>query len=237
MASGAFRRCSVGDGFSLIELLIVVATAAVLAALIWPAASSGMDRVRDAKSIANLKAIGGYLFAYSSDNRGMLPSRMERLTLPNGTTTSGMAWHSRLDLNGYVKNRDVFFNPKEKYKSWNQWVDDPNVAPASKKFTTAWLPVYGFRLRGIAEDGENLHKISQPSQFFIVTESWFTGQQLPGYFVSADPAWRVKMDRKGIANTLFADGHVEPKNADYFTNLINTPEEVTGGGRYRVWPE
>lgn len=196
----------------------------------------------NAKSVSHLKQISNVLYSYASDHNGCVPARIEQMRQPDGTIISGLAWHSRLLADGYVKDKTLFFNPKEKYKTWNQWVDDPSIAANLKQPYASWQPVYGYRGDNWPNSQGNtiyrLANISHPSQFFIMVESWLVPNGYPGYFVTATGTdWRVKMDEKGISNTLFADGHVEPKTREYFLNLPNTPSEVTGGGFYRFWPE
>jgi len=229
---GARRR---PEGLSLVELMVVVAALGVLCSLLLPSLAEVTFRARNAKSISNLRSIGIVLLAYSADHQGNLPYRIENVVLPGGGTASNLSWHARLVVDGYVKSRDVFFNPKEKYKSWAQFLADPQVDASLKTSTTAWLPVYG--LRSASMEPLSLPRIAQPSKFFVMTESWCTATNFPGYFVSSDPAWKVKIDKNGHANTLFADGHVEAREANYFLGLQNTPVEETGGGKYSVWSE
>lgn len=229
-------------GYSLIEILAGISLLAVLMALLFPLITSMGKNVENAKSVSNLRQIGVLLHTYAGEHGGYIPPRIEQKTLPDGRTSSGLAWHSRLVVDGYVQDKSVFFNPKEKYKNWNQWVNDPSVPANLKRPTEAWHPVYGYRLNGwpdnsVTSMGNHLPSISHPSQFFIMVESWMVSVGYPGYFVSSDRSWRIKIDARGIANTLFADGHVEAKTRDYFMNLPQTPPDVTGGGTYYLWPE
>lgn len=243
------RECA--RAFTLIEALVVVGIVAVLAALIFPTFSSVSMRARDSKSIANLRIVGSHLFAYAADHNGWIPERSETIPQPGGGNASGLAWHARLYTDGYVDNRDVFLNPKEKYRTWNQWVADPTVPLSLKVFTQGWIPVYGLRHRGSQSGGavaaagggrplgqENLNRLQSPSKFFLLVESWKTSPpQYSAFYVSSDAGWRIKLDERGLANAWFADGHVEAKDAAYFLGLKDTKEEETGGGVYHVWPE
>lgn len=229
-------------GFTLIEILVGMLILAILMALLFPSFLSMGKSGENAKSVSNLSQIATILYLYAVEHNGCIPPRIEQTTQPDGTTVSGLAWHSRLLVDGYVKDKNIFFNPKEKYKNWNQWVKDPSVSANLKRPTEAWHPVYGYRHTGWPNNNatstrNHLPSISHPSQFFIMVESWMVGTGCPGYFVSGDKSWRIKIDERGIANTLFADGHVEAKTRDFFTNLPQTPADVTGGGTYYLWPE
>ncbi|HRJ71450.1 MAG TPA: type II secretion system protein [Terrimicrobiaceae bacterium] len=244
-------RGATAGAFTLVELLVVIGVVAVLAALIFPTFTSVSMRARDSKSISNLRVVGSHLFAYAADHNGWIPERTETIPLPGGGNTSGLAWHARLYADGYVDNRDVFFNPKEKYRTWNHWVADPTVPASLKVFTQGWIPVYGMRHRGSQSGGavaaagggrplgqENLNRLQSPSKFFLLVESWKTSSpQYAAFYVSSDAGWRIKLDERGFANAWFADGHVEAKDAAYFLGLKDTREEETGAGTYHVWPQ
>lgn len=63
-----------GPGFTLVEILVVIAILAVLAALVYPAVTAGLAASHRAKCLSNLKSIGGAVFAFAADNGGNLPS-------------------------------------------------------------------------------------------------------------------------------------------------------------------
>lgn len=229
-------------GVTLIEILIVLAVVVVLSALLMSVASSSRSSAENAKSVANLRQIASILYQYAGDHNGNIPPRIEQVILPNGSSVSGLSWHSRLLLDGYVTDKNIFFNPKEKYKTWQAWANDATLSASLRNPMSAWHPVYGYRNDRWPNTEENtrhhLPSLSHPSQFFIMVESWMVDSGYPGYFVSSGhPSWRIKIDKRGIANTLFADGHVDAKTRDYFISLPLTPAEVTGGGNYKLWPE
>jgi prepilin-type N-terminal cleavage/methylation domain-containing protein len=60
-------------GFTLVELLVVVAIIALLAALLLPALASARDKSRKAACISNLHQIGIALLNYATDNDGRIP--------------------------------------------------------------------------------------------------------------------------------------------------------------------
>ena len=64
--SGAYR-------FTLIELLIVIAIIAILAAMLMPALQQARERGRVAYCVSNLKQNGSYLTLYSADYKDYLP--------------------------------------------------------------------------------------------------------------------------------------------------------------------
>lgn len=60
-------------GFTLIELMVVIAIIAALAALLLPVISDMIDNARARACTANLKSHGVAFFTYKQDNQGMLP--------------------------------------------------------------------------------------------------------------------------------------------------------------------
>ncbi len=66
-------KSSPRSAFTLVELLVVLAIVAVLAALLVPAARSALDTARSTKCASNLRQIGLALSAYASDNNNAYP--------------------------------------------------------------------------------------------------------------------------------------------------------------------
>ncbi len=82
MGSGRGRARRRRAGFTLIELLIVVAIIGLIAAIAIPNLRSAMDKAKQNKTLADMKAIGNALETYAVDNN----------TYPKGLTdaNSGM---------------------------------------------------------------------------------------------------------------------------------------------------
>lgn len=59
--------------FTLVELLIVIAIIAVLAALLFPAAQSTMEKARRAKCASNLRQLGASFTTFAQENDGYMP--------------------------------------------------------------------------------------------------------------------------------------------------------------------
>ena len=67
------RRASSGAGFSLVELLVVPAIIAVLAALLLPALSGAKNRAQRTACLNNLKQINLAVHLYAGDDNDVLP--------------------------------------------------------------------------------------------------------------------------------------------------------------------
>jgi prepilin-type N-terminal cleavage/methylation domain-containing protein len=65
----------VGAGFTLVELLVVLATIAVLASLLLPAFGSARDKARSTECLSNIRQWGLSFRQYADDNSDSLPRR------------------------------------------------------------------------------------------------------------------------------------------------------------------
>lgn len=73
--------------FTLIELLIVIAIIAILAAMLLPALNNAREKARGISCTSNLKQIGTAFNMYANDNKGCLPP-----VGPIGYPTTSICW-------------------------------------------------------------------------------------------------------------------------------------------------
>lgn len=98
-------------GFTLVELLVVVAVIALLIAILLPALGSARKAARAAVCLSNLRAIGQGTVLYESDNQGLvIPSY--NMTGVTGENVPLDGWGPILDRDGYMEsNRTGVSNP------------------------------------------------------------------------------------------------------------------------------
>ena len=137
------------SGFTLIEMLVVIAILAVLAGILFPVIAKARASARKATALSNLKQVGGALLMYTAEYDEHLPSRWP---IWNGYRE----FYWRVDggdlpslLKPYVRNPAVWYSPEDR---------------RSKRGLTS------FALNAELAPGWPLAKIGRPTEAIYLTD-------------------------------------------------------------------
>jgi prepilin-type N-terminal cleavage/methylation domain-containing protein/prepilin-type processing-associated H-X9-DG protein len=220
--SGAFR--SAADlGFTLVELLVVLAIIGLLAAVAYPALSRSLESSRTAKCLGNLKQLGQATLAYSADNNQFLPPTV--IVLSQG----GMKfWYTEIrpylgatNTHFQSKNLEAFYCPcvphKDGYPHTQYACNNHVFGNASPK-----VPDEISRTR--------LARIPSPSQVVMYTENAVPTSpreregtwQLPADWARNNPDFFLPHRHGNSVNMVFCDGHAKSiPRAEVVANFTN----------------
>jgi len=144
-------------GFTLVELLVVVAIIALLLGILLPSLSKAREVARDSASLSNIRQVGSVAMAgFLLENRGLYPwhsSDIPKSNRPNGNKPRWADFIYPL-----VNNTNVFINPHLNLaesvlskKWWHETAEDDALFAAehpSAAFTARPEPADGWTLWG-----------------------------------------------------------------------------------------
>jgi prepilin-type N-terminal cleavage/methylation domain-containing protein/prepilin-type processing-associated H-X9-DG protein len=205
-------------GFTLVELLVVIAIIAVLIAILLPALTSAQRQAERVKCLSNLEQINAALNLYANSNGGSLPAWSTWHTWPAGDAedSTGPAWTIELaPFIGQAPDGAIYncpsFRSKEKRRNYflaAQWSGHSNRHSMKlsdiKKSTTFVL------------SGDKTQRGLYPPPFGSSEHSMDDAD--PDDYGSGMPVLAWPWDQggfymhRGRNNVLFGDGH-----ADSFT--------------------
>ena len=225
-------------GFTLIEILVVIAIIAILAAILFPVFARARENARRSSCQSNLKQIGLAMMQYTQDFDETMPSifnQNSNIRLPNGANAPTALWYHM--LYPYMKNIQVMNCPSESSIQWTSGAYTGDI-PYGYNFTSAWTmscsPSCGVQL-GFPNDGPGakLSAIEDTSGTIMVTDSKYYAISLrvvlPAAEFLTDSALLtggkcystgtpqeitrcIRPRHLETLGTLFVDGHVKSMN-------------------------
>jgi prepilin-type N-terminal cleavage/methylation domain-containing protein len=216
-------------GFTIVELLVVVAIIASLVAFLMPALSRARAQALSVQCQSNLRQIGNALRAYANDFRDRYP---DAYTTGNfgyrqrpGTVTGNdpfalpEVYGLAAILHGIEWNTDVTNGlPRAKYLPGNS---DVWVCPAASPHLQQYGNTYSFSIASGLKDWTSIHR-SRRQDNLIVWDNWtqwpgLTGFRGPfsGYNIPTNMRTRPHgpyKNGKGYVAELYLGGHVALKH-------------------------
>ncbi len=217
-------RFRVAGGFTLIEILVVVAIIAILAAISIPAVSSVLDSGASTADMSNLRQIGVAISQFAAENNGRFPNT--NIAVPGDPQKR----------NSFMENVDRSMAPDGKFSAtsiynWQRrpvWfskrfakMPDGKTIPAGQYYWgTAWgMNTYLYNLGGPGSSPDmrsfDGYVIRAPniSKLVLVGEKNRAGghdfkpYEAPTFARDVDSSYRVSRNNKAFY--LFADYHIE----------------------------
>jgi prepilin-type N-terminal cleavage/methylation domain-containing protein/prepilin-type processing-associated H-X9-DG protein len=169
------KRC---QGFTLIEMLVVIAIIAVLAAILFPVFSRVRENGRRVVCAANLQQIGTAITMYEQDYGGFLPTwclAPYSASSPNPAASPAGTWD--VSISSYLRSTQVLSCPSNPYGR-DPTTQKPFRAYAMAQYTQV---VIGTGATAVVM-GCYKDQIPAPVQTVLLFEK---GQQLPGIWADA----------------------------------------------------
>ena len=188
-------------GFTLVELLIVIAIVILLAALLLPVLSRARETARATACLNNVRQLGIAASAYTLDNRGNLPLFLNWLsTQPRNLTTGS--------LYSYLKSKDVYLCPTDKQAlGLNTSPTLPHPPPIGPVVRN-----YSYGMNCIICHNADTAKFKTPSQTLLFMEADLRKTDFSG-MVGPVSLWfntnMVALRHHRAGHLLYSDFHVQ----------------------------
>ncbi len=225
------QRNTMRKAFTLIEILVVIAIVALLAAILFPAFSRTRENARRSSCQSNLKQIGLGLAQYVQDSDERLPFSGTLLNTLNVSAGMGAYAWWRINIMPYVKNTQVFNCPSRAKKSSGNYYPTITYTDQGQSYVLPGTWSYGANqsampLDDLAHPSINVARMGKASLLPLIADGTsfnFSGDtaffrvinsNAPGINGSSDevsfgPATEDWARHFNGSNILFADGHVK----------------------------
>lgn len=225
------------NGFTLVELLVVIGIIAVLIALLLPALAAARESANATKCLSNLRQVGLTVQLYTTESKGRwLPPYLFRDTsdhypasFPSQPWPFYYVWLPAKYLN---ENSGAFICPSDQHvltrtpmKRWFSGIQDSQYSYAMNldlpRRTSFVYPAAPFGTQSIHFNPRSLKGVKDVSNLIVF---WETKRLQLGSFrsIGSDP-FRFDHGKKRLMGCTFADGHAALMDKDEVTLPFGTP--------------
>ena len=178
------------DGFTLVELLVVIGIIAVLIAMLLPALNKAKKAAKQAQCASNMKQIATAIIMYANDNKGkLLPIRIQG-TPVSTIYPNGWFWSNELVRMKYLRAPNQYIAGNSSTTDYTvfqcpEGMIDANFSTGTLAFTNATHPTDPRNMQAI--------KILTSIEGALVIPSW--------YQLNGNPHRTDGLSRVGVANS------------------------------------
>ncbi len=197
-------------GFTLVELLVVIAVIALLAAILFPVFASAREKARQASCASNMKQMGLAVTMYLQDFDECIP------LAATATASSFLNWHHLVDP--YVRNKQVWVCPSSSLPVQNIYGD----LDCQYGFNTLYLN-RGIDLNDVYSlnnaPGVSIAAVAEPTRTVMMADTRGIDGKLPDNHLSTyilppsqpDADYWGRPDNRHMegAELEFLDGHIK----------------------------
>ncbi len=199
--------------FTLIELLIVIAIIAILAAMMLPALNKARNKSVTIKCLSNLKQVGLSQGLYQHDFNMMFMNNNSDSMSSSKMPDSGWTWGGLLKYCGYIQHDAKFIFCPE-FVSKIPTVVENNMRSYGAPYTTlSTLPTFDLKSTDVQKAGYSKVVMSADAGLPVSNNSYFKMLVTNG----TNSYSRPFTIHENKVNLLFIDGHASGNDRKYVT--------------------
>lgn len=212
------RRLHARTGFTLVELLTVIAIVGVLVAITIPIVGMARSSAKNTKCKNNLRQLHAAYLLYTHDNKGKVPT--------DDTTGTDAVWTLKVDRYMRVVNLDknqkmyeMYFCPALEEDSTRLWWNSDYAANIHGAIYASWS-------HAGRKAPTMLNGIMNPARVFVFADwlpGWRFAQVSDFSLLNAEPRKSLTYRHNGKTNAIFVDGHIGQFSWPFPTDLNAAP--------------